>query len=599
MPRIKTTAQLILVKLLTIFLLLQWVSFSYAEKLQSKKKKETGLTTLKLVGVDGVLEKNIEARLPAFKPECDADLQKLEQYKRAIITKLNKATKALGYYHSNASFSINKANNCWNVVVKITSGAPVLVQKQDIIFLGEGRKKSIFNELPLPYKIQAPLNHLKYTEYKARLLELAQEHGYLAAKFSEKEILVDLKKNTAIITLHFDTGTQFRYGAIQIEQAVLSDKYMQRYIKLKKNKFFSSTELVEQHQLLQNSGYYSAISVHPDYENAKQGVVPISIVLTEKKRDHYRFKLGFGTDTGLRSQASLNRRWTGSAGQKLTLALGLSQKINEFTTQLVVPKDDPEKNNLFYNASIKQEDNEDVHSQSVKIGVISTRFVERDWKRGLSLSYLTDKTRVDGENVTRSNLTLLGIQYAKIRADNRIFPNKGWRVRFAAEGAINKILSDATVLQLSAHGKYVKKVGSGRLLIRTDFGATFGDNLDDLPKDLRFFSGGINNIRGYGYETLGEVNSEGKVIGGKNLIELSLEYEYPLFKQSEKWAKWQLAAFVDMGNAFDDIRTSEVKVGVGLGIRWNSPIGPVRLDFGVPEDNLGAVHFHLSIGPDL
>jgi translocation and assembly module TamA len=595
------------ISLLAIALSLQGCNLAYAQEPIAVKKttKETTLkrnqevvTRIELVGVKGVLQKNIEARLPAFKPECNADLEKLGRYEQTIIKKLDKATRALGYYHSKASFSVQKVNNCWQVTVNVSPGPPVKVIRQDIKIIGKGmtdRKTSqLFNELPLPYKPQgSTLNHLIYSDYKSQLVELAQENGYLGAKFTKKEILVDLKKNTAVITLHFDTGIRYRYGNVQVEQQVLDGKYLQRYIRLKKNQHYSSSALIEQQQLLQNSGYYSSISVHADYEHAKNGVIPISIKLTKKKRDHYRLNLGYGTDTGYRVKASMNRRWTGSAGKKLNIAIGLSQRINEISSQLVVPKDNPEKNNLFYNLGIKHEVNEDVRSESVRFGVISTSLVEHDWKRNLSLSYLSDRTQVENQKANRSNLTLLGVQFAKVRADNRISPKKGWRVRFQAEGAIDKVLSDASVLQLQAHGKYINKLGDGRILVRANFGTTFGDRLNNLPKDLRFFSGGINSLRGYGYETLGEVNSDGKVIGGKQLLELSLEYEHPIKD------KWSVAGFIDAGNAFDEFQLNEIKVGVGLGVRWNSPIGPVRFDLGVPSENLSDVHLHLSIGPDL
>ncbi len=568
----------------------------YAEDVKKSPQKniDTKLTQIKLLGVrDEVLKKNIMARLPAFKPECDADNEALERYKRTVVKKVDKATRALGYYHSKATFKTSKVNGCWLVEARVNTGAPVIVIKQDINITGEGRNNKSFTELSLPYVINKPLNHLKYSDYKSSLVEAAQEGGYLAAKFSTKEILVDLKKNTAIVTLNFDTGKRFRYGNILVEQEVLGDKYIQRYTLLKENDFFSSTKLIEQQQLLQSSGYYSSVSVQADYDNAKQAIIPIKIILTEKKRNHYRLALGFGSDTGFRAKASLDRRWTGPKGHKLNVSLGLSQRVNEITTQLLIPKNNPEKNNLLYSISIKQDDNDDVRSDNIKIGVASTSFVKNDWQRNLSLTHLSDKTRVEGEPAHRSSLTLLGIQYAKAKAENRIFPKKGWRLRFEAEGAVDKLLSDTTVLQLQAHGKYITKVGKGRLLLRTDLGTTFGEGLDDLPKDLRFFSGGTNSLRGFGYESLGELNDEGKVIGGKKLIEVSMEYEYPVYD------KWAIAGFVDVGNAFDSLSRSEIKVGVGLGARWSSPIGPVRLDFGVPSDDVSDLHLHLSIGPDL
>ncbi len=568
------------------------VSADSREPIRKDDKREH-LTRIALAGVKGVLRKNIEARLPAFKPECSADEEVLQRYQRTVRKKIEKAAKALGYYHSRTSFLIKKINQCWLVEAHIDKGPAVRVNKLDIKITGAGSQTPDFQELPLPYKSGDVLNHLKYKDFKSSLTNAAQEKGYLAAKFIKKEILVDLKKNMADVSVYFDTGKRFRYGQISVHQEVLGKDYVGRYILLKKGDFFSAEGLIEQQQLLQNSGYYSSVSVQADYEQAKQATIPITITLVSAKRDHYKLKMGYGTDTGFRGRISLDRRWTGSAGKKLSLAVGLSQRINEITSSLLIPKKNPEKNNLVYSISVKQEENDDVISESIKVGAILSSLGRGDWKRKLSIFHLSDKTRVKGESSTKSSLTLFGVQYAKVHSDNYIFPRKGWRVRLNAEGALNKLLSDASVLQLKAHGKYIHGLGKGRVLLRTDLGTTFGDRLDNLPKDLRFFAGGINSIRGYDFESLGVINNEGKVIGGKHLLEFSAEYEYPVYE------KWSIAAFVDTGNAFDDIATSDFKVGVGAGVRWRSPIGPVRFDIGVPDGDTKDFHIHLSIGPDL
>lgn len=576
--------------LMVVFLSLQLTSLVYAS---SKDVATKDAERIFVKGVSGVLKKNIKARLPAFKPECNAEKAVLERYQFTVRKKIKMAARALGYYHTKTAFTLKRSKDCWLLDVTVTPGEPVRVKALDIQVTGPGSKSSFFSGLILPYKVGDILNHLKYTDFKSNLMNIAQENGYLKADFRKKEILVDLKKNTAIVNLHFNTGPRVRYGMISVQQDVLGEDYVSRYILLKEGDYFSSEALIEQQQLLQNSGYYSAISVQAEFSKITQDRIPVRIILTSAKRDHYQLKLGYGTDTGLRSRVSLNRRWTGSSGKKLNVAVGLSQRINEITSTLVVPKENPEKNNLVYSVGIKQEKNDDVISESLKVGAVLTSLQVSDWKRTLSVSHLSDKTRVEGGSSTRSSLTLLGIQYAKVQAENLIFPRKGWRVRLSAEGAIDKLLSDASVLQLKAHGKYIHPLGKGRLLLRTDMGTTFGDSLDNLPKDLRFFAGGINSIRGYGYESLGEVNTAGKVIGGKNLVEFSAEYEHPVID------KWSVAGFVDAGNAFDDISTSEIKVGAGAGVRWRSPIGPVRFDIGVPESGIKDFRIHLSIGPDL
>lgn len=559
--------------------------------------KEDPLTQIHInvVGEMKVLEKNIIARLPAYRPQCWADLETMGKFQRALESKIERAERALGYYQSNNHIKLINNEQCWKVTVKVNPGFPVRVGKQFIKITGAGDKDAqlmaVFHKQP--FKTNDILNHKSYTNYKSDLLEMAQQRGFLDAKFVKKQILLNKEKNSAEIDMVFETGKRFRYGEISVSQEVLDNKYLQRFIVIKKGDFFSSTEMIRQQQLLQNSGYYSEVNVTAGYKAVSNNAIPIVITLKERKRNGYKFRFGYGTDTGARATAGLERRWTGASGRKLNIEVGLSQRINELKTQLTIPKDDPDKNNLFYTASYKQENNDDLESENFRIGIVSTSLRDDDWKRTLSLSYLDDRTTVLGEPTTKSRLTLAGVKYSKVHSDKILFPENGWRIRFEAEGALDKVLSDASVLRVTAHGKKIKKIGAGRLITRLDLGKTFGDELDDLPKDLRFFAGGINSVRGFDYESLGEVNDDGNVIGGRNLIESSLEYEYPIKD------KWSAAIFADAGNAFDKSADAKLKLGMGTGVRWRSPIGAVRVDFAVPHDDSSDLHLHLSIGPDL
>jgi translocation and assembly module TamA len=101
-------------------------------------------------------------------------------------------------------------------------------------------------------------------------------------------------------------------------------------------------------------------------------------------------------------------------------------------------------------------------------------------------------------------------------------------------------------------------------------------------------------VRGYGYQSIGPRNSTDRVIGGKNLLVASSEIEHYFTRN------WGMAAFVDAGNAFSgtDYRP---KIGAGLGLRWRSPVGMIRVDLGTPihDDRAHGIQLHLVIGPDL
>jgi translocation and assembly module TamA len=130
--------------------------------------------------------------------------------------------------------------------------------------------------------------------------------------------------------------------------------------------------------------------------------------------------------------------------------------------------------------------------------------------------------------------------------------------------------------------------------VRGDAGATLiaDQDFSQLPSSLRFFAGGDSSVRGYNLDVIGPQNDQDDVIGGRYLLVGSVEYERRILPA------WSLATFVDVGDAFDD--SPELKTGVGIGVRWQSPVGPVRVDVASGlEDPGDSVRLHVSIGPDL
>jgi translocation and assembly module TamA len=169
--------------------------------------------------------------------------------------------------------------------------------------------------------------------------------------------------------------------------------------------------------------------------------------------------------------------------------------------------------------------------------------------------------------------------------------------------------------QVTADGKWIHALGRrSRFIARGSLGATKVGDFDKLPPELRFFAGGDRSIRGYSYQTVGPPlpedlvpealarcaadknrDCQDLVIGGRNLAVASAEYEYYFTRN------WGIATFVDTGDAFSTFGDYRQKVGVGVGARWRSPVGMVRVDLGFPvhDDAHHGVELHIVIGPDL
>ena len=554
------------------------------------------LASIEVTGVDSDLKKNIELHMPVSIPVCHADKSEVRQFFDTVKKRLRRASRALGYYDAYFRTGGSIVAGCWKLRLRITPGLPTKIISQNISVIGEGRKDELFKKIlaESPYKTGDIFNHQKYTDFKTQLSEATQSLGYFDAEFEQHSVKVNPLAHQASVNLLLNTGKRYRYGKVTVDQKVLSDKVIQNFLILKTGEVYKTEDLIRQQQILQRSGYYKLIKVEVLQEQAENHQVPVHISLTSKKRNSYKFKFGFGSDTGARVSAEMDRRWTGSKGKRLKAKTQLSQNISGISLELISPRENPEDDILVYNIDIEKERADDITTHGINIGGKLTRKRSNDWIQTASIEYLLDKTQVDGEDPVNSKLLVFGVGLDKTKSDHLLYPTEGWHFKFGLKVASKALLSDQDVLQFETTAKHIKTFSNrSHILSRIHLGTTKVKNFDNLPKGLRFFAGGGRSVRGYKFESLGEVNKDSKIIGGKHVLDLSLEYQYPINDE------WGAAVFVDAGNAFNDYNNAKLKVGVGFGARWRSPIGPVKIDIGFPKDDYKSPQLHLSIGSDL
>jgi len=579
----------------TLSCLITGVLLYCASTISVSAADDAPLAKLTISGVSGELKAALEKHLPVSQPECNAAKSEVTDYFQSLKTSLRKGARALGYYDAEFTSGGKEVNNCWEMTLGIDPGQPVRVVSQFIEVKGQGSNETRFRQVMQspPYQQGDILNHQLYDDFKTQLTETAETLGYLDAVYEQKTVTVDPVAYQARVNLVLNTGPRYTFGDITVEQDVLGDDLITRFIKIKPGTPFSTERVIDQQQSFQRSGYYSLVEVNVDIKNAKNQQIPVTIKLTRAKRDRYRYKVGYGTDTGPRVRAELQRRWTGDKGRKIEASAQWAQTLSEVKFELIEPRENPDYDNLAYIIDWTYDTSNDVDSMSFEFGADYTRKVDSGWEQGLFINTLVDRTTADGGEPDNSILTLVGGRLSKTQTNNENFATSGWNIKLKGQGAVDNLLSDQSVAQLEVNTKYIFPVGKGRLVNRLDVGVTNAGSLEDLPKKLRFFAGGGASVRGYDYESIGEENSAGSIIGGKNLLVGSVEYEHPIKDE------WSAAVFLDAGDAFDDWGNMDLQYGVGGGIRYRSPIGPVRVDIGFPDGKFGDATFHLSVGPDL
>ncbi len=540
-------------------------------------------------GVEDEAADNVKLMLSLQQEQCDAPKWKIQSLFLGADTEISQALRALGYYHAHTKKSLAFEKDCWKASFNISPGPRVSVSDIDIDIGGDARNDPVFltGLKKMPLTQGSPLHHGHYESMKKRIESLALDNGYLLGSFSEKKLIVDKQHNTALIKLTFDSGKRMAFGEMTVQQDVLDAGFVAKYLTIKSGDIYTNEQLAKTHNALSQSGYFDTVDIRSGLEHIQDQRVPVTIKLTAKKRARYGFGVGFDTDIGPLLNASYINRRINRYGHFFTANFDLSPVLSTAEMEYIIPLDKPTTDQLSFGGGLKRENTDTFESLTATLSARHKHAYTNGWRQTLFIDYSYEAYTAASDSGRRL-LLVPGGNWLRSVSNDPVRPTEGYRVEFETRGSVANPLSDTSFLQgyLSAIWLHQLPFG-GVFLGRTLQGATLVDQITQLPTSYRFYAGGINSVRGYGYKELGPRDSSGDVAGGKFLSMLSAEYEH------EVYPDWALAGFVDTGNAFnlDSIR---FKTGVGIGVRWYSPVGPIRLDFALPlneSDSAFQIHF--------
>ena len=236
---------------------------------------------------------------------------------------------------------------------------------------------------------------------------------------------------------------------------------------------------------------------------------------------------------------------------------------------------------------------EDVDTLKATAGGLYQKRLANGWERGIGLRMEQERFSV-GDDEGNSTLLLPSISFAKTHSTGGVDPRRGYSLQFGLQGAKEGLLSDIDLIHATAGARGLYTIwDKHRLLARAQLGALSSSDYSSVPPTLRFFAGGDQSVRGYGYRTLSPVDETGDYIGGRYLVASSVEYQYEFID------KWRAAVFVDHGDAVDSL-SDPLETSAGFGIRWVSPVGPIRVDIAQSlSDSDEGFRIHFAMGPEL
>lgn len=556
---------------------------------------------VEVTGVSGALEENVRAFLSlAREAESDPSPARIRNLHAGAPEEIRRALEPFGHYQPTIEHSLDRDGETWTARYRIDPGPPLRLSDVEVRLRGEGADDDAFRRLARDFPLGEGdvLEHAAYEAGKAELLEEASERGFLDAEFETAAIRVDRTRYDAQVELALDTGPRYLFGEVTFYQEILDEDVLDGYLlEIERGEPLSAERLLELQRTLGSSPYFASVEVVPRPRLADGREVPVHVRLVPAARQEYQVGLGYGTDTGPRGRAGLEVRRINRRGHQGNLELVGSEVEQSFTGRYRIPGAYPRTDVWTLSAGYASLDTETSESETALAGVALTQSRGR-WRESFGLRFTREDFEVGVDRGT-SELLVPSASWSRVRADDRLHPRDGERVELSVRGAAEGALSEASFVQVRAEGKAIRALGAdARVLGRLVLGWTGTDDFRELPPSVRFFAGGDQSVRGYEYQSLGRRDREGNVIGAETLLEASLEVDWLFF---ERWGRWGLAAFYDVGSASLDL-AGDLRQGVGGGLRWLSPVGLVRADvaWALDAEATGTpVRFHLTIGPDL
>lgn len=534
---------------------------------------------------------------------------RLEYLLNEAVAQTREALEPFGYYSPDVQVQANRSGDGQNerveVVIRVDKGEPVRVRRASLSIDGEGGEDRYLKEDLAAFTPRTGdiFDHTTYEASKLKIVRRLADRGYFDADFTQRRVEVTRAEHAADIDLAWVSGIRYDMGPTTFHQSKFQPGLLDKLVYWEEGSYFHQGKLDRLRESLVGLDYFSNIDIQANPDKAVDGRVPIDVNLSLAKRTIYTAGVSYGSESGAGIRMGVDRRYLNSRGHKLSTQLDYAQNRKTLLTQYRIPAF--KWLDGWYTIAVQASDEQTDYIDLRHIEFIGSRSgqINEDWTAVASIHALRERWAyyedADGNELESPEYRYATFTYPSLQADYLNAPvgsNRPDRLAGSVllRGGVEGAGSDASFLQAHIRARWSREFGrNSALIFRGEYGHTFTSSLVGMPPSLRFFAGGDRSIRGYAWREVGP--RIGKyALGAKNVVTASAEYEY-----YPGGGPWGGAVFVDTGSAFDG-GMPDLSTGVGVGFRWRSPIGPVRLDLAHGlNDPDSQFQIYLNIGTDL
>jgi translocation and assembly module TamA len=537
-----------------------------------------------------------------------SDIDDDERQLRRLRDRALEVLATEGYFEP--EISVAEGDERARYVLQVTLGPRATISRVELDFRGPiSAQPERVALLRRSWDLQSgqPFRDAQWSTAKTRLLSSVQDRDFPTATIVESAAEVDVETASVRLLVVVDSGPAFTLGPLQVSGLERYERTLvQRFIDFQQGDPYDRTRLLDFQRRLQAGPFFSSVEVEVQLDRDKPEQAPVLVRVREAPSKRVSAGIGFSTNVGARTEAVY--RQVGLLGRPYTLQTGLGlDKTRQigFADVLLPPKPDGARDS--FGILGEHTDIENLITTRYAAAVAREYTFNRDeavFDTRLSLTAQRESQRVDDEADEEAeeevNTTLsLAYQWTRRRVDSITNPRTGSVLTLRGAGGIGRAGIGELLERSFAHGYvryvlYVPAFARDQIILRAEAGHVIADDINFVPTDYRFRTGGSGSIRGYQYESLGtpvfdEDGRQTAVLPARSLLAASAEYV--------RWFNdtWGMAAFYDIGDAFDK-RPNELAGGYGLGVRYRTIAGPLALDAAYGDrDRRWRLHFSIAI----
>lgn len=468
------------------------------------------------------------------------------------------------------------------VEIRIVPGQPFVFGAIDVVPMPNG-----VNLKKLGLEPGALAGSRTVLQAEAALLEAWLNDGYPLAEALPRDTIADHSSNRLDVTFNFAPGPLADFGRVEVMGAENVNPELIRGRANIHGGLYSVTRTKRAEQRVLDLGAFESVRIAPAERLDPDGTIPVTIVVSERKPRVIGASVEYSNTDGFGAEVYWRHRNLFGGAEQLSLSAAISDIVTDSFEQdfrLAGTFIKPGVFDPLTDFTLRLEGYRDT-TEAYRVTAVETEVglahIFSDTVRGSAGLQLTRSRTRDDEDVTTDHLLLtLNTELVWDTRDNRLDPSSGFHKIIMAAPTYD-FLEDKAYARFGGDFSAYRAVGSRDQMVLAGRVATeilTVDDVTDVPVDQRVFLGGAGSVRGYAYENIAPRDDEGNLIGGRSSILLSGELRYRLNDS------FGLVGFVDAGNVYETIypKFTDLKVGIGAGVRYLTPVGPIRLDVAVP-----------------